>query len=206
MTTRTIFPLLLAVAGLAPGCQDEPKSLPKSMPKLEAPAPKEVEPPALTAVAPAQPASIAEPVTAPQDPKQEPPVEISHAPEPTLSFDRPLDAKDVVLDRFVLAKDIAGREPVEESDHFTSDTDKIFAFVQLANTDAPYAFTVHFEPVDGPSSLYGVKLDVPTAARWRTWAWTKLVHEPGKYRAVLRTLEGEEIGAREFTVDAADQE
>lgn len=202
MTLRTMFPLLLAIAGLAVGCQDEPKAKPsqREAPPL-APARTE-EPPTLTAVAPPQPASIAEPkIDAPT--AHEEPIAISHAPEPEPGFDRPLDARDVVVERFVLAEGVAGREPVGESDHFPRDNAKIFAFVQLANTDAPYAFTVHFEPVDGPPSLYGVKLDVPTAPRWRTWSWTKLVHEPGKYRAVLRTLEGELIAAREFTIDEA---
>ncbi len=204
--TRTILPLLLAVTGLAVGCQDEPKALPKlETPKLEAP--KKTEPaqdqPTLSAVALEQPKSIAD--TKVEEPKVaavEPiAIEISHDAEPERMYDRALDAKDVVVDRFVLAQDVSGREPVDESDHFASDTKRIFAFVQLANKDAPYAFTVHFEPVDGPPALYGVKLDVPTAPRFRTWAWTKLIHEPGKYRAVLRTLEGEEIIAREFTVD-----
>jgi hypothetical protein len=204
MTTRTIFPLLLAVAGLAVGCQDfEPKSLPK--PKLEAKveAPQKME--ELSALAPPQPSSIAEPKAddKPKEPKLEELV-ITHDAEPEPMFDRPVDAKDVVIERFVLAKDVAGREPLDEGDHFTSDNAKIFAFVQLANTDEPYAVTVHFEPVDGPASQFGVKLDVPTAPRWRTWAWTKLLHTPGKYRAVLRTLEGEEILAREFTIDEAE--
>jgi hypothetical protein len=212
MTKRTMFPLLLAVAGLAVGCQDAAQESAKSLPaptlKLEAPK-KVDELPALTAVAPAQPSSVAElkgdDKKKDDTPKAEEPMvfEISHDDEPGIDYDRPLDAKDVVVDRFVLASDVSGREPVRESDHFTSDNEKIFAFVQLANEDAPYAFTVHFEPVDGPAALYGVKLDVPTAPRWRTWAWTKLVHEPGKYRAVLRTLEGEEIVAREFTIDEA---
>ncbi|HEX5661662.1 MAG TPA: hypothetical protein VFX59_30940 [Polyangiales bacterium] len=202
MTTRTIFPLLLAVAGLTVGCQDrEPGS--KATPKIEAPkveAPKLEE---LTALAPPAPTTIAELKgdDEPKKPKLEEELVITHDSEPEQMFDRPVDAKDVVIDRFVLARDVAGKEPVEESDHFSSDTAKIFAFVQLANEDEPFAVTVHFEPVDGPSALYGVKLDVPTAPRWRTWAWTKLVHTPGKYRAVLRTLEGEEISAREFTID-----
>ncbi|MET0286246.1 MAG: hypothetical protein ABW352_17335 [Polyangiales bacterium] len=203
MTKRTMLPLLLAVAGLAVGCQDAAKEPVKSLlePTQKLEAPKKVEE-QLTAVAPVEPVSILKGDDKKEDkPKSEEPIvfEIAHD-EPEL-YDRALDAKDVVVDRFVLSSDVSGREPVQESDHFTSDNEKIFAFVQLANKDAPYAFTVHFEPVDGPAALYGVKLDVPTATRWRTWAWTKLMHEPGKYRAVLRTLEGEEIVAREFTID-----
>lgn len=203
MTIRKPFPLLLALAGLAFGCQDKPVAKPaREAPALKAAAPAQVkeEPPALTSLAPQLPPSVIDAPKAEDAPTLEARAqEIIHAPEP--DFDRPVDAKDVQVDRFVLAKDVAGREPVDESDHFTADTAKIFAFVQLANSDAPFAFTVHFEPVDGPPSLYGVKLDVPTAARWRTWAWTKLIHEPGKYRAVLRTLEGEDIASREFTID-----
>jgi hypothetical protein len=216
MTMRSIFPLLLALAGLAAGCQDKPEANTTAPAKLEKlPEPPKLEPmPALTAVAPEQPPSVSDLPLG--DDKEQPKVpkvetlelgvqEISHAEAEPVDYDRPVEAKDIRVDRFVLARDVSGREPVAESDHFDTDTKQIFAFVQLANPDAPYAFTVHFEPVDGPTSLFGVKLDVPTAARWRTWAWTKIERAPGKYRAVLRTLDGEEIVSREFTIDEASK-
>lgn len=124
--------------------------------------------------------------------------------EPAPSFDRALDPSEVEVQRFVLATDVAAREPVGESEVFATDTPKIFAFVQVANEHgAPYAFRVHFESADGPAFPYGVKLEIPTAARFRTWAFTRVQRSPGRYRAVLRTLDGKEIAHRDFVIEGA---
>jgi len=168
---------------------------------------------ALTGLSPARPSSLAD---APQpDKKTEelPALQVvanaeqaqeADAPIEHEDFDRPLDPGTVKIDRFVLSEKVVGREPVDESDVFSTDTKEIFAFVQLANEkDPPYAFTVHWEPADGPASPYGVKLTVPTASRWRTWAWTRIKREPGRYKAVLRTVDGEEIASKEFTIEPA---
>ena len=166
---------------------------------------------ALTATAPAQPPSI---VDGPA-PQKQPPVaqmeaiEISHQDEPAdveqkPDFDRPLSAAEVKVERFVLATHVEQREPTGETDVFDTETKKIFAFVQLNNEGAPYSFEVHFEPLEGDKSRYGVKLQVPTSSRYRTWAWTQIKRAPGEYRAVLRTPAGEEIASRPFTIEASD--
>ncbi|MDB4976034.1 MAG: hypothetical protein JWN48_4375 [Myxococcaceae bacterium] len=214
--TKSSFRVALFTGSLAlSACSgDVPKDKPKAaMAEQTASAkappalPEQVEEKALTAAAPARPASVVDapapsPTVAPELVDQ---FEFSHE-EPEAEDpapDRPLRADEVKVDRFVLATGVEGREPVGESDVFDTDTKQIFAFVQLENETAPYAFEVHFEKVDGPRSLYGVKLKVPTAERYRTWAWTKIRRSPGQYRAVLRTPEGEEIGSREFTIEAA---
>jgi hypothetical protein len=126
--------------------------------------------------------------------------------EEPIDFSRPLSAAEVTLKRFVLAAGVTDREPLGESDTFTSDA-KIFAFMELANPDAePYAVRVHWEPLSGPAAPYGVELHVKTAPRFRTWSWTAIPREPGEYRAVLRTLDGEEIASRAFTIEAPKSE
>ncbi len=118
-----------------------------------------------------------------------------------IDFDREPDPAEVRIDRFVLATGVAAREPVGERDTFAADTKEIYAFVQFANPEgAPYALRVHWEPVDGPASPYGFKFEIPTAARWRTWSWTRVHRAPGHYRAVLRTLKGVEVASREFEI------
>ena len=126
--------------------------------------------------------------------------------EEPIDYSRPLAASEVTMKRFVLARGVEGREPLDESDSFTGD-EKIFAFMELSNGDAePYAFRVHWEPLEGPASPSGVELHVKTAPLFRTWSWTANPREPGQYRAVLRTLEGEEIASRAFTIETAVSE
>jgi len=163
---------------------------------------------ALTASAPSQPSSVLTPTERSHVGEASAQAPAPHAPEPEpepIDFSRTLEPEEVKIDRFVLAHDVQNREPIDEADTFASDADKIVAFVQLANGDAlPYAFTVHFEPEGGPAFPYGVQLNVPTAPRHRTWAWTRIKRAPGAYRAVLRTLDGEEIASRSFTIAASD--
>lgn len=219
--TTTLRSLALLTSCLALcACSDAASAKPTSEkteseraapPPTPSPKPEHMKPlvESLTATAPAQPSSVAD-GPAPQKPAlvlEAEPLEISHDPEPEAekkSFDRPLQASEVKLDRFVLATGVTQREPVGETEVFDTEDKQIFAFVQLANKGEPYAFEVHFESVDGPTSRYGVKLEVPTAVRYRTWAWTQIRRSPGKYRAVLRTLEGEEIASREFTIEPSD--
>lgn len=168
----------------------------------------------LAATSPAQPPSI---VDAPAPKVEERTVEGVQAPAPRpiddksmqseapeVDYDRALDPSEVEIDRFVLATDVQDREPLNATDTFTTETKKIFAFVQLANRSAPYAFRVHFEKLDEEPKPYGVKLTVPSAPRHRTWAWTALEREPGLYKAVLRTLDGKDIDSREFTIEPAN--
>jgi hypothetical protein len=117
-------------------------------------------------------------------------------------LDAPVSLEHVKVDRFVLATDVEQREPVGESERFTTETPKIFAFMQFANGDAPFAVKVYWEKVGDPASPYGVELQVPTAMRHRTWSWTKIRREPGSYRAVVRTLDGRELVSKEFVIEA----
>jgi hypothetical protein len=211
-TIRSLF--LLSACALTCACSETPSAaanptraavpaLPEA--KLTASAP------ALTATAPAQPSSVLEPSKPaeikPMAPSAAPSLIDVASPEaasPALvDYDRPISPQEVKIDRFVLSSAVEKREPVDESDVFPSDTAKIFAFVQFANPEAaPFAFRVHWEPAEGPASPYGVKLRVEQAARFRTWSWTAIPREPGKYKAVLRTLDGKELASREFTLEA----
>jgi hypothetical protein len=208
--TSTLRCISLLGCLLSVACSERtaPASEPSTLARAAPEAPKK-EPPQLTATLPSAPDSIAD---APPKPLSTPPAQptpepaLSDAPdpahdEPALAHERAVEPADVRIDRFVLAAGVAQREPLGETDVFTTDTKQIYAFVQLANEQEPYAVKVHFEPAEGPASPYGIALAVPTAPRHRTWAFTRIKRAPGRYRAVLRTLDGQEIARREFLVE-----
>jgi hypothetical protein len=217
--TLSLLALSIAIGSLAGACSEEPQLKKEPLkatarveqPVMPAPSPRLAEPP-LTATAPAKPHSILD--SAPKPAELEAPgikpeltaeaEAAKDSPEPALDFDRSVAPEEVHVVRFVLATDVQSREPVGESDHFDTETPKIFAFVQFENElAAPFAVRVHWEKLDGPSTPYGFKLEVPTAARHRTWSWTKIRREPGQYRAVLRTLDGQDVAQREFVIEPA---
>lgn len=213
---------LLSLAPLGTGCE-APPSAPKAENKVKGddkPRPVPPSPATLTSAMPAVPRSVADTPTPPRAlPKPEEkaaeetkPAEVATTEEaPKLDsakekdatdYDRPLSPSEVRIERFVLATGVEAREPVDVRDVFPVDTPKIFAFVHFDNEHGdPYALRVHWEKVDGPASPYGFKLTVPTAKRHRTWSWTAIRREPGHYRAVLRTLDGQEVASREFTLE-----
>jgi hypothetical protein len=179
---------------------------PEEMPKPEQPKPEVTLMPQqdLTAQAPATPPSIADLKVTPKAEELSVKSEDEHPQPKEVDYERELDPSEVKVSRFLLATDVKGREPLGETDVFNTDTKKIFAFVELTNDKEPYAFRVHWEKSGEPASHYGVKLDVPTAPRFRTWSWTAIKREPGTYRAVLRTLTGEEITSREFVIESGE--
>jgi hypothetical protein len=220
MTSKLRTLALLSACALWGACEqpsaaEKPpatKSLVQSEPtkKTIKPEPVKLDTAPLTATAPERPRSILDtPLSAQPDPLAKPETAVVLPEEkPTTDgeqkpdLDEKLSVSDVHIDRFVLAKDVAGREPVEETDTFSTDTDKIFAFVQFANAEgAPFSLRVTWEEADGPASPYGYVMEVPTAARFRTWSWTRIKRSPGQYRAVLRTLEGEEVASRTFVIE-----
>lgn len=208
--TTSVRSLAFSIAILACACTDKTPaqgSEPKPAPSAQVPDTRSATTALMTATAEATPRSIvnAEPKPAPTHEIEEALV-VPHAPEPEtpapIDFDRPLAPEEVHVSRFVLSTDVTGREPVGEAESFFTSADKIFAFVEVENREgAPYAFNVHFEPAEGPAFPYGIKLTVPTAERFRTWAFTRIKREPGRYRAVLRTQDGQEIASREFSIE-----
>lgn len=114
--------------------------------------------------------------------------------------------EDVQLQRFVLARHVDNRIPMEMDDTFTTEDERIYAFLNFENLDAPeYQVTVHFEPADGPATPYGVTLNVGTGPRWRTWAFTRVRRDPGTYRCVVRNTAGEEIASQLFEIVDANE-
>lgn len=170
------------------------------------------EPPALTTTAEAKPRTILDAPASKQEPALEPEslnkdagsqfaLAAAQNHDEPIDYSRPLAASEVTVKRFLLSSGVAEREPLDARDTFKGD-EKIFAFMELSNAEGePYAFRVHWEPTEGPASLYGVELHVKTSARFRTWSWTAIPREPGSYRAVLRTLDGEEIASHPFTIE-----
>jgi hypothetical protein len=150
---------------------------------------------------PVAPASTASPSTATAgagastllEAKRTPTTAKSESPEPG-----PLSVR-----RITVTTGIENREPLA-SDEFRSDAGPIFAFVELSNgSDAAQSIHVTFEHADG-AAVGHIDLEVPAKSmRWRTWAQSSLIREPGKWTAIVRTTEGSELARSAFVVDAA---
>jgi pyruvate/2-oxoglutarate dehydrogenase complex dihydrolipoamide acyltransferase (E2) component len=112
--------------------------------------------------------------------------------------EQPLVADALAVRRLVVTHTIENREPV--SGELRIGEQPIVAFLELTSS-APVeqTVTVSFERAGTAVGL--VKLSVPAhSRRWRTWAQTRRIREPGAWDAVVRSQEGQELSRTKFQV------
>lgn len=105
------------------------------------------------------------------------------------------------LKRFVVAKKIENREPVA-GEEFKLGSAPVYAFVEFENSArTARSVRVMFQNEDTKATVGHVKLTVPAAAeRFRTWGNTRLIRDPGRWVAVVSTVDGVELGRAPFEV------
>jgi hypothetical protein len=110
----------------------------------------------------------------------------------------------LTLRRFALTRDVENREPIDPAFAFPNEEAPLFAFVDVANaTDEERSVRVIFESPTG-EQMGMVDLGVPgEAPRWRTWAYSRMITEPGQWEAIVETDEGELLGRISFEIEAS---
>jgi hypothetical protein len=107
---------------------------------------------------------------------------------------------DLYVKRIVIAHDVNDREPVEPASTFSKSEDRIYAFVEVGNRDALDSEIYVSFVRDGGSDNEGVRLRVGAAPRWRTWAYTAIAKTPGRWHAVVKNADGDELARAPFEV------
>lgn len=152
--------------------------------------------------------TVATPVTQPAPER----VEADRLPSPSLtrtarsrSLDGSRDGEGLRVRRLVVSTGIERREPTGASDTFDGEDERLYAFVDLANRGDATEVEISFEPEveSRDAHVTGlVTLEVPSdVGRHRTWAWSRNVHTPGTWFAVVRDLEGHELAREAFTIE-----
>jgi hypothetical protein len=107
---------------------------------------------------------------------------------------------DLYVKRIVIAHDVNDREPVDPASTFSKSEDRIYAFVEVGNRDALDSEIYVSFVRDGGSDNEGVRLRVGAAPRWRTWAYTAIAKTPGRWHAVVKNADGDELARAPFDV------
>ncbi|WP_437564799.1 DUF2914 domain-containing protein [Sorangium sp. So ce542] len=110
-------------------------------------------------------------------------------------------APELQVLRLVVAKGIAGREPIAPATSFASaEIERLYAFVELSNKDrAASEITVVFTPPDGGAPLR-IPLAVGAERRFRTWAATRKARAAGLWSVTVNDAAGKELARASFTI------
>jgi hypothetical protein len=138
---------------------------------------------------------------APASPPVAPPTTvIATPPAPVVAAPAPAHLGALHVRRFVIARGVENRAPVEPGTSFHLESgDRLFAFIDAANGTG-HGSEVQIDFEQGNTRVSEVTLNVPAQPRWRTWGFTRMVHRPGHFTAVVRTLDGRELARSEFDV------
>ena len=127
--------------------------------------------------------------------------EVAAEPSVQLALPLAIPGSSAQVVRFELAESIVDHEPHGVSTRFSRrSTPRVFAFVEVQNEGGkPTSLDVAFDPMDSDAVSTLLTLEVPSVKRWRTQVFMHTA-APGKYRAVLVSAGGEELGGRDFEV------
>jgi hypothetical protein len=106
----------------------------------------------------------------------------------------------MIVKRLVLAHGVDSREPQEATTRFKRSDDRVYAFVEVANTADDGTISVVFQPPSG-SSLAEIPLEVKKSSRFRTWAFTRKAHDVGQWGVTIRDEKGRVLAKETFTVE-----
>lgn len=184
--TRTNNPSVRARA--VPEASVRPEARPIRLKRADAVASKSIP------SEPAKLASFEQPLKTPIADTEAPPIESEESLKPAL------EGPSYSVKRLSVTLGVADREPLPVSDFKLGDG-PIYAFVELSNeSDEEQSVVVTFES-EGVPAVGHVTLTVPpNQPRWRTWAHTRMVQDPGLWTAVVSSQDGSRLAAETFEV------
>lgn len=154
----------------------------------------QAQPEADQAAAPAE--ETTEPV---EEPNEAPTERAEPAVELTAEM---LETEGIGLSRLVMAHGVEDRTPVEPASSFEAEDERIFAYLEVNNPERQeQELSIAWAPLDDPDDeISRVEVHVGPHPRWRTWAYTRQLDDPGLYVAVVRDASDQIIARHPFEV------
>ncbi len=186
--------------------EDDPRAEePGQREEAEEPSPRASAPEPEPAPGPEEEArEVAEPVGETEVAEPEGETEVAEPVGGTLRLGAELIATEGLhLERLVMSREVEDREPVDAATSFaTSEVERIYAYMEFDNPDRQAGeVSVAWAPADAPDEERSrVTVNVGPHPRWRTWAYTSLLTQPGRYVAVVRDADDRVIARSVFEV------
>jgi len=103
------------------------------------------------------------------------------------------------ISRMVIAGSIEEREPVGVVNAFSSDTEKVYCFLEA--NDIKTVTTVRFVWYHGDTQKADIELPLGKSSRWRTYSSKKLGGLKGEWKVELQDAHGAVLNTVTFTVE-----
>jgi len=184
---------VLGLALLALSCGDEQSGLRPTAEREAKTAAKPAPPAERPAASPGAPTPEVEPT--PPPPPAVPP------PDAAPAAGQLVAENGVSLANLVVARDVDKRQPVDPGTSFAApEPIRLYAIFDVTNPErAEGQLSVSWLTPDG-KERGRVALSYPDQPRWRTWAFHSHVGQPGRWEAIVRTEDGQELGRAPFDV------
>jgi hypothetical protein len=119
----------------------------------------------------------------------------------TMNFISPVSAMDdpgFTINRMIMCERISDREPINESDTFSADTESVYCFLEAKDieTDTPISFIWYFEGQEKAR----VTLPLQKGMRWRTYSSKKPANLKGSWTVELQEASGIILNTVSFQV------
>lgn len=115
-----------------------------------------------------------------------------------LSSAASMDDPGFTIKRMLMCKEIAAREPVDISETFSADTEKVYCYLEANAIE--HDTTVSFVWYYGEKEMSRVSLPIAKGRRWRTYASKKLAGLKGSWKVELLDPYGIVINTVSFQV------
>jgi len=111
----------------------------------------------------------------------------------------PGEMKPFTVVRFVVAKGVENKEPVDVAETFPVSTEKVYCFLEAAGITMDTE--VSFVWFHGQNEMRKITLPLGMGSRWRTYAYKNLVGLRGDWRVEIRDQGGKVLQEAKFKVE-----
>jgi hypothetical protein len=103
------------------------------------------------------------------------------------------------VERFIITSGIEEREPIDQIETVSKETDRIYCFLEARNITEDTIVTIVWFHNDRQVGSF--QLELKQGSRWRTNAYKNLTEGPGDWKAEAHDANGQIVATASFKVD-----
>ncbi len=113
-----------------------------------------------------------------------------------------IETDGLAISELAVARGIESRRPIDPGTTFAVNSfERIYVFLKVSNPSKQAAEVIVSWAPEGSDKERGkVRVSIGAQPRWRTWAYTRTVKKPGRYRVLVRNADEDIIATAPFEI------